>query len=546
MNNYVKIILTLILFTCSMAQAQDKVVGIGMDGSLEINTGKKTGVQIRVDAKAVRPKGYISYSPYQWRINDHSKMPNGSLLMHGSLDVLSDPYSGVGPRPCIVLTIQVIPVENGFRYVASVKSVPEAESVESIALVVEGASPDVTVTAVGDNAGSKRYPLEPKVGSEVSITAQCDRSDLQVDLNWYAMPEEFRKAFANPDGVVSLGSWGTRVQSLPDTISKLKDLKSLGIGGETLRELPEEIGELSNLQKISISNGATISKLPESIGNCQNLKSITMYGLRWLRELPPSIGRLKQLKSLGILHCNLEAFPDEIGNCTALEFIKNPDNRSFRYIPDSFGNLVKLRYLNLGGPSPATKVTRLPENMGNLTALEFFVISGPIEHVSDSFDNLTSLVVFGISHARLSTLPSAIGGHEDLRSMFFQNNTELQTIACRLDALPSLSLLDLNDCTILENMPESIGAAQQLRCLDLGKTSLEKLPGSMEKLSDLVALRVPQPVTSKFRRFCLSSGKHLMDGGLPAPQPPARSCGTHSTVTPTNKCMTPETLLTFP
>ena len=100
-----------------------------------------------------------------------------------------------------------------------------------------------------------------------------------------------------------LNLYSLGIDSIPNTINELDELKNLYISSNPVSFIPETIGELDRLERLYIHT-CQIQELPESIGELSNLKSIWIYNNQ-LNTLPESFGNLGELEILKISNNNL-------------------------------------------------------------------------------------------------------------------------------------------------------------------------------------------------------------------------------------------------
>ncbi|MHA1111688.1 MAG: leucine-rich repeat domain-containing protein [Promethearchaeota archaeon] len=116
----------------------------------------------------------------------------------------------------------------------------------------------------------------------------------------------------------------------------------LGVNDTELESIPDSIGELSEL-KLLYLNGNKLKALPESIGNLTKLEGLYLESNK-LRKLPKSIGQLSNLQEIYIRSNNLKSLPDEMGNLLNLHRIMLNDN-PLTALPHTFHQLENLKDL---------------------------------------------------------------------------------------------------------------------------------------------------------------------------------------------------------
>jgi nucleoside phosphorylase/GTPase SAR1 family protein len=131
---------------------------------------------------------------------------------------------------------------------------------------------------------------------------------------------------------------------LPDSISRLSNLKTLSLHNNQLTELPDSIGDLSNLRSLHLSVNQ-LTKLPDSIGQLSNLRELYLVENQ-LTELPDSIGQLSNLRELNLRSNQLTKLSDFIGKLSNLHTLDLLDNQ-LTELPESISELSSLRILFL-------------------------------------------------------------------------------------------------------------------------------------------------------------------------------------------------------
>jgi Leucine-rich repeat (LRR) protein len=171
--------------------------------------------------------------------------------------------------------------------------------------------------------------------------------------------------------VVSLVIYNQNLKDIPDFILDFSRLQELYIAHTyshhvkppILESIPQNIGKLSELRVLRVYR-SKLQSLPSSITNLKKLKKLAIIQAD-LRALPTNLGKLKALKQLDVSYSSLEEIPESIGGCISLKEIDLRFN-SLTFIPDSVGFLPSLQKLNLYG----NQIQEIPASFKNLTTLE--------------------------------------------------------------------------------------------------------------------------------------------------------------------------------
>lgn len=103
-----------------------------------------------------------------------------------------------------------------------------------------------------------------------------------------------------------------RMDSLPEKIFQLKDLRELTVKGCKLNVLNQRISELDKLIYLNVS-GNHLVRLPESIGDMKALKGLVISRNK-IYELPESIGSMYTLEIIDAWDNPLYVLPTSIVN----------------------------------------------------------------------------------------------------------------------------------------------------------------------------------------------------------------------------------------
>lgn len=101
-----------------------------------------------------------------------------------------------------------------------------------------------------------------------------------------------------------------RMDSLPEKIFQLKNLRELTVKGCKLEVLNQRICELDKLIYLNVSSNRLV-RLPESIGDMKELKGLVISRNK-IYELPESIGRMNKLEIIDAWDNPLYVLPASI------------------------------------------------------------------------------------------------------------------------------------------------------------------------------------------------------------------------------------------
>jgi len=154
---------------------------------------------------------------------------------------------------------------------------------------------------------------------------------------------------------------GSSPVTLPSDIDNMVKLDTLEIYGESrLQQLPQSFGNLKSLKQLWIQ-GESLQSIPDNIGNLSNLRFWLVGGN--FKTLPASIGNLKKLEDLW-LSPSVEKLPDEFGRLSSLSYL-NIENSKLTTLPETFGKLKSLKEIN----ARASSITGFPSSFGQLDGL---------------------------------------------------------------------------------------------------------------------------------------------------------------------------------
>ncbi|KAH9289649.1 hypothetical protein KI387_033766, partial [Taxus chinensis] len=206
------------------------------------------------------------------------------------------------------------------------------------------------------------------------------------------------------------------IQKFPESIGKLQHLQTIVVDGRpntSLKALPEEFCHLHSLKRLTLRWCMIFTSLPTHFASLTNLQHLELAFCSELKELPCSFKHLLKLQNLDLQGCiNLAIPPYFLGKITTLQYLNFQDCKKLEVLPTQVPFQASLRSLNLVGKS----IEELPNEMGLLTNMETLQVGSPF----------------------LKSLPVSLGFMSDLRT------------------------LNIEFCTSLTHLPDSLGLLQHL------------------------------------------------------------------------------------
>ncbi|KAL2912888.1 hypothetical protein HK105_207669 [Polyrhizophydium stewartii] len=283
-----------------------------------------------------------------------------------------------------------------------------------------------------------------------------------------------------PKGLTGLANLKILLETVPATITLLKNLRILDLSWQSLKELPDDIGKLQSLSTLILSRNR-ISKLPESIGEIVLLEKLLVVD-NALHTLPESVCELAYLMELDLQANQIGVLPENFGKLVRLRKL-NLNFNQLTQLPDGIGGLKQLTELKLDG----NQLSHLPESVGQLKMLRLISLEeNKLESLPETIGRLDQLTELRLSLNQLKTCPEAIGGLRMLRTLTLVGNqiTGLPESLGQLTALTSLNVQQNQ----LTTAPESIGGLVNLKWLDLSQNAIIAIPESIQSLASLVEL----------------------------------------------------------
>ncbi|XP_021751852.1 putative disease resistance protein RGA3 [Chenopodium quinoa] len=141
-----------------------------------------------------------------------------------------------------------------------------------------------------------------------------------------------------------------KMSYLESLVAKCLNLKALDLSGLIFERLPDSVSKLVQLRYLNISGNTEIEFLPKSITELHNLQTLMLRSCCTLRELPSDLGRLVDLRLLDIRSCfSLTCMPSSMSKLTCLHSLSDyivGGEQSYSSPSQWFDGLNELKPLN--------------------------------------------------------------------------------------------------------------------------------------------------------------------------------------------------------
>ncbi|KAF3449673.1 hypothetical protein FNV43_RR10404 [Rhamnella rubrinervis] len=315
---------------------------------------------------------------------------------------------------------------------------------------------------------------------------------------------------------------GANIDTFPEEIAKLYNLRYLSLRDTKVRSIPRSIGKLRNLETLDLRN-TYVTELPNEILLLRHLRHILVYrykksftssakvigfkalgGLETLSFLQSlcfigvnhggasvmkSIGELAQLRRLCILQLRAEHGADLCSSIEKLRYLRSLSLNTAN--PDEVLNLQNissppqcLRKLVMSG-----RLRILPHWIPSLSNLSTLVLKESGLQV-DPFESLQSLP--NLVHVELNqaydgeTLCFKAGGFKMLKLLDFFKLERLRKVTIEKGTMTCLKQMGFRSCKSLEEVPSGIETLGNLDFLDFIDMSNEFLSRLRQRRNDLL------------------------------------------------------------
>ncbi|KAI9127061.1 hypothetical protein K1719_001620 [Acacia pycnantha] len=147
----------------------------------------------------------------------------------------------------------------------------------------------------------------------------------------------------------------------------LKYLRTLSLHDlYALKIVPESIGEFIHLCYLDLS-GTWIESLPDSICKLRNLQVLKLCGCIYLTILPCDMQDLVNLRHFDLSRCKIMSLPDSLCKLYNLQTLRLYHCSLLEMLPSDMQDLVNLRLLDVSD----TCLEEMPKGLGNLKDLQY-------------------------------------------------------------------------------------------------------------------------------------------------------------------------------
>ncbi|XP_058204533.1 disease resistance protein RGA2-like [Rhododendron vialii] len=243
----------------------------------------------------------------------------------------------------------------------------------------------------------------------------------------------------------------------------------LTIKGSITEAIPETVRHVS-------FDLNTDCSFPRPLMEAEKLRTIVYPSNRWRRFRSPVEPAIASFRSLRVLEGL--GLPENIGKLKLLRYISTNASAD---LPNSLCMLLNLQYLDLS----ESNVYRLPEDFCKLISLRFLALT-----------------------TSLTRLPKqGIGRLTSLRTLFFYNCFNLESLGEGIEHLSCLRDLVLQSCSKLVSLPAGFRHLTSLECLDIdGCESL-----NLSEDDDLKGLRSLKKLELRYLPGLVNLPKGLLD-----------------------------------
>ncbi|XP_070665610.1 disease resistance protein RPV1-like isoform X3 [Malus domestica] len=271
-------------------------------------------------------------------------------------------------------------------------------------------------------------------------------------LCWHGFPLEFIPIeLCQPNTVVIDMQYSSLRQVLCGYSGLLDKLKILNLShSHDLTQSPN-FSKFPNLEKLILKDCKRLAKVHKSIGDLKSLVLVNLKDCETLKALPRSFYKLKSVKTLVLDGCSrFQSLSEHLGEMASLVTLY-ADGTAIKKVPPSIVRLEKLERISL---SKLKCSLQLPSLQGLRSLTSLILEDSNIEEVpNDIGSSLPCLVELSLDDNNFGSLPSLSG----LSKLLVLSLNGCRNLVEITDLPKSLGFLHMDDCSVLERMPDFSG-----------------------------------------------------------------------------------------
>ncbi|KAJ6861054.1 TMV resistance protein N-like [Populus alba x Populus x berolinensis] len=333
-------------------------------------------------------------------------------------------------------------------------------------------------------------------------------------LEWHPYPSKSLPAGLQVDELVELHMANNTLDQLWYGCKSAVNLKIINLSNSlNLSKTPDLTG-IPNLESLILEGCTSLSDVHPSLAHHKKLQYVNLVNCKSIRILPNNL-EMESLKVCTLDGCSkLEKFPDIVGNMNYLMVLRL-DETSITKLSSSILQLIGLGLLSM---NTCKNLESIPSSIGCLKSLKKFDLSGcsELQYIPENLGKVESLEEFDVSGTSIRQLPASVFLLKNLKVLYLDGCKRIDVLPS-LSGLCSLEVLGLRACNLREGaLPEDIGCLSSLRSLDLSKNNFVSIPKSINQLSELEMLvledctmleslpEVPSKVQTVYLNGCIS------------------------------------------
>jgi hypothetical protein len=210
-----------------------------------------------------------------------------------------------------------------------------------------------------------KYLLNLGFGDEI-IKILKDSKPTTVDFSGHKIETEYLENLGEITSIQKLDLSDCGITKLPESIVKLKDLKSFKFrNNKNIVEIPSWLNKLTNLEYLDCA-GCDVKKIGDLSSNTKLSELVLDYNPN-LTKLPENIGKLSNLHRLTASTCNLKEIDDDITNCTKLFLLDVHMNTNLEKIPVGLSKLPEIVAICIDDTKISMQTKKIMESDSNGT-----------------------------------------------------------------------------------------------------------------------------------------------------------------------------------